>query len=306
LGFRGTRTIQTSGEFSSLGASLNDLMAVLTLPALWNGRGQEHVLTTLLDAIRRILELDFAYAHLSLPGGVPIEIIRVVDQGNLKNECDGLCQVIRQWLQNDPEARSHILGGLDDDSNFSVATFRLGPDERMDALVAGSRRSGFPNKSEKLLLDVAANQAAIGLREARFLEEQRRVAQELEVQISQRDGQLVIASDELKKENEQRQAAERALQLLETSLSEAARLAAAAEHARTSELAGLKEKYAQLTPREKEVLPFVIAGQLSKQTAGELGTSEITIRVHRGRIMRKMQAQSLAELIRMADKLGIH
>jgi DNA-binding CsgD family transcriptional regulator len=281
-------------------------MAVLTLPALWNGRGQDHVLTTLLDALRRILELDFAYACLSLPDRRRLEIIRVVDQGNPKNECDGLCQVIRQWVKSNPETRSYVLGGLDDDSTFAVATFRLGPDERMDALVAGSRRSGFPNKSEKLLLDVAANQAAIGLREARFLEEQRRVAQELEVQISQRDGQLVIASDELKKENEQRQAAERALQLLETSLSEAARLTAAAEHARTSEVAGLKEKYAQLTPREKEVLPFVIAGQLSKQTAGELGTSEITIRVHRGRIMRKMQAQSLAELIRMADKLGIH
>jgi DNA-binding CsgD family transcriptional regulator len=279
-------------------------MAVLTLPALWNGRGQEHVLTTLLDAIRRILELDFVYAHLSLPGGVPIEIMRVV--GNPKNECDNLRQVIKQWLKDNPETRPYVLGGLDDDNNFSVATFRLGPDERMDALVAGSRRSGFPNKSEKLLLDVAANQAAIGLREARFLEEQRRVAQELEVRISQRDGQLIIASDELKKENEQRQAAERALQSIEASLSEAARLAAAAEHARTSELAGLKEKYAQLTPREKEVLPFVIAGQLSKQTAGELGTSEITIRVHRGRIMRKMQAQSLAELIRMTDKRGIH
>jgi DNA-binding CsgD family transcriptional regulator len=281
-------------------------MAVLILPALWNGRGQEHVLTTLLDALRRIVELDFAYAHLSRPDRKPMEIIRVADQGNPKNERDDLCQVIRQWLQNDPEARSCVLSSLDDDSSFAVATFRLGPDERMDALVTGSRRSGFPNKSEKLLLDVAANQAAIGLREARVLEEQRRVAQELAIHVNQRDRQFVIASDELKRENEQRQAAERALQLLEASLSEATQLAAAAEHARTSELAGLKEKYAQLTPREKEVLPFVIAGQLSKQTAGELGTSEITIRVHRGRIMRKMQAQSLAELIRMADKLGIH
>jgi FixJ family two-component response regulator len=52
-------------------------------------------------------------------------------------------------------------------------------------------------------------------------------------------------------------------------------------------------------------LPFVIAGRLSKQIAAELGTSEITIRVHRGQIMRKMRAQSLAELIRMTDRLGI-
>ena len=65
----------------------------------------------------------------------------------------------------------------------------------------------------------------------------------------------------------------------------------------------LQRKYAQLTPREREVLPFVVAGRLSKQTADELGTSEITIRVHRRQIMRKMKAHSLAELIRMTDML---
>jgi DNA-binding CsgD family transcriptional regulator len=67
----------------------------------------------------------------------------------------------------------------------------------------------------------------------------------------------------------------------------------------------LQKKYAQLTPREREVLPFVVAGRLSKQTADELGTKEITIRVHRRQIMRKMQAHSLADLIRMADALEI-
>jgi FixJ family two-component response regulator len=75
--------------------------------------------------------------------------------------------------------------------------------------------------------------------------------------------------------------------------------------AKRSEIAELRKHYALLTPREHEVLPFVVAGLLSKQTAAELGTSEITIRVHRGHIMRKMQAHSLAELVRMADKLGI-
>ena len=59
------------------------------------------------------------------------------------------------------------------------------------------------------------------------------------------------------------------------------------------------------TPREREVLPFVTAGLPNKLTAAELGTSEITIGVHRGQIMRKMAARSLAELVRMADKLGI-
>jgi len=73
-----------------------------------------------------------------------------------------------------------------------------------------------------------------------------------------------------------------------------------------SELTELQKHYQLLTPRERQVLPFVVAGLANKQTAGELGTSEITIGVHRGQIMRKMAARSLAELVRMADKLGIH
>lgn len=74
---------------------------------------------------------------------------------------------------------------------------------------------------------------------------------------------------------------------------------------KNAELNIIKKRYASLTPREREVLPFVVSGLLNKQTAWELGTSEITIRIHRGQIMRKMEAQSLADLVRMAAKLGI-
>ena len=72
-----------------------------------------------------------------------------------------------------------------------------------------------------------------------------------------------------------------------------------------AELSELQKHYALLTPREREVMPFVTAGLANKQTAAELGTSEITIGVHRGQIMRKMGARSLAELVRMADKLTL-
>jgi FixJ family two-component response regulator len=77
------------------------------------------------------------------------------------------------------------------------------------------------------------------------------------------------------------------------------------ERQKRSELAELQRHYNLLTPREREVLPFVVAGFANKQTGADLGTSEITIGVHRGQIMRKMAAKSLAELVRMADKLGI-
>src|SRR5262249_4302285 len=74
---------------------------------------------------------------------------------------------------------------------------------------------------------------------------------------------------------------------------------------RRSEVAELQTHYARLTPREREVLPVVSAGVLDQHTADTLGTSEIPIGVQRGQIMRKMEARSLAELVRLADKLGV-
>jgi len=72
-----------------------------------------------------------------------------------------------------------------------------------------------------------------------------------------------------------------------------------------SETLDLRERLGTLTPRERQVLALVVAGLLNKQIAGELGTTELTIKVHRGRVMRKMHAASLADLVRMAEKLKI-
>lgn len=71
------------------------------------------------------------------------------------------------------------------------------------------------------------------------------------------------------------------------------------------ERAGIRKRLATLTPREREVLEHVIAGQLNKQIAAELGTVEKTVKVHRGRVMRKMQVASLADLVRLSEKAGI-
>jgi FixJ family two-component response regulator len=72
-----------------------------------------------------------------------------------------------------------------------------------------------------------------------------------------------------------------------------------------SDTSKLKSNFESLTPREQEIMGFVTAGLMNKQIAGEIGVSEITVKVHRGNVMRKMDAKSLADLVRMADALGI-
>lgn len=71
-----------------------------------------------------------------------------------------------------------------------------------------------------------------------------------------------------------------------------------------AQMAELRARYDTLTPREKEVMQLVAAGLLNKQIGGELGTSELTVKTHRGRVMEKMRAESLADLVRISERLG--
>ena len=77
------------------------------------------------------------------------------------------------------------------------------------------------------------------------------------------------------------------------------------QRALVAETAALSERLAQLTPREREVMQHVITGKLNKQIAADLGTGEQNIKIHRGRVMQKLGVQSVAELVRLAQRLGV-
>jgi FixJ family two-component response regulator len=74
---------------------------------------------------------------------------------------------------------------------------------------------------------------------------------------------------------------------------------------REANMLALRERHASLTPREQEVMALVVSGLLNKQVGGELGISEITVKAHRGKVMEKMKASSLADLVKMASRLGV-
>jgi FixJ family two-component response regulator len=76
-------------------------------------------------------------------------------------------------------------------------------------------------------------------------------------------------------------------------------------HREQAELSEIRARLATLTPREREVLEYVVAGKLNKQIAGELGTVEQTVKIHRAHVMQKMRVQSVAELVRLTQRCGI-
>jgi len=203
---------QTADEIRRLQGCINDLISVLAIPALWRGQESAQIVSTLLDVLVGMLRLDFAYARLKDPvGGAPIEMVRLAHSRNLTAQPQEIGQVLNGWLGDDPQKWPLLVRNPTGDGDVSIAPSRLGFQGEMGVLVAGSQRADFPTQTERLLLNVAANQAAIGLQEARLLSEQKRVAKELDQRVAQRTRELATANEELKKEITERRRAEEKL-----------------------------------------------------------------------------------------------
>jgi PAS domain S-box-containing protein len=186
-------------ENKRLQRCINDLISVLALPALWAGSEPSHLVGTLLDVLLAMLRLDLAYARVSdWSGGPPIEVVRSPHRQRPAVRPEQVGQALGRWLTGDQSASRFVVPNPAGEGEVSIASFSLGLQDEVGVLVVGSPRSDFPTDIERLLLRVAANQAGIGLQEARRSGEQKRVAEALEQQVAERTRQLTAVNEELR------------------------------------------------------------------------------------------------------------
>src|SRR5438045_3900765 len=207
---------QGASEIKRLKACINNLISVQALPAIWSGGQPSQIVSALLDMLPTMLDLDFAYARLKdSNGGAPLEMVRLAQDRNLTTRPQVIGRALNFWLDDFPHNSPLSVRNPIGDGDISVLLLRLGLQAEMGVFVAGSKRVDFPTQTERLLLNVAANQAAIGLQEARLLREQKRLAEELDQRVAQRTSQLLAANEELEKEIAERKRAEDALRASE-------------------------------------------------------------------------------------------
>jgi PAS domain S-box-containing protein len=188
----------STAELKHLQRSMSDLVSMLALPAVWGAQEPQQIVTTFNDALMATLNLDFLYTRAKIEtDGEPIEVLKTAPHYATTQNADEIRQALYERFGDDPRKwpvgiRSH-LGGQEP----SLLSMRLGIEGEIGIVVAGSERADFPAEAERLLLGVAANQATVGLQQARLLSEQKRIADELDRRVAERTRELAKANEEL-------------------------------------------------------------------------------------------------------------
>ena len=185
-------------EVKRLQRCINDLVSLFALPAMWSGREPSQIVSTLLDALLRMLQLDLVYVRLKGSGGrAAVEMVRFGPSKEQTAEPHQIGEAFKHWLGGEPRERPPRIQNPTGGRDISVMSLGLGLQGEIGEIAAGSSRADFPRKTERLILGVAANQASIGLQGAGLLSEQKHVTSELDRRVAQRTAELAAANEEL-------------------------------------------------------------------------------------------------------------
>src|SRR5271154_4187133 len=141
-------------EINRLRRCMNDLVSVLALPALWTGHNTSAVMTTLLEVLVSMLDLDLAYVRLGNADGQPREWVRTADD----NRCPSVAEIgglLEPHFANGREHSHFRVANPMGDGTIAISVFYLGFQNQTGVFVAASERADFPSESEALLLQVA-------------------------------------------------------------------------------------------------------------------------------------------------------
>ncbi|MEY2458128.1 MAG: hypothetical protein QOK06_3303, partial [Acidimicrobiaceae bacterium] len=212
-------------EIKLLQSCINDLTSLLALPAIWSGSDSSQIVITLLDAVVSMLHLDFAYARFLKNGnGSATEVLRLANPQTTSVLPQDVGLAFKDSLTDASPTSPALIPNPIGEGEVFIAPLRLGLQDEIGFLVAASKRRDFPTRIETLLLQVAANQAVMGLQDAHLLNEQKRAAEELERRIADRTIQVSAVNAELvreigvreRAEDELRKAKERVETILES------------------------------------------------------------------------------------------
>ena len=199
-------------EINRLRRCINDLVSVLAISATWSGCEPPQIGRTVLDVLLGLVNLDLVYIRLEDPTGKSpiVEMVWFGESRSTTIKPQKIKELLNQYLGSESQKWPPSIRGRIGDEDISLVPFRLGLQGEIGVIVTGSRRLDFPMQTERLLLNVAANQAAIWLQEARLLSEQKRLASELDLRVTERTSELAAANEELKREiTERRQVEEK-------------------------------------------------------------------------------------------------
>ena len=196
-------------EVRHLRRCISDLVSVLALPATWTGGRPSQILGNSLDALVSMLSLDFVYARLKDSTVTSFtEMVRVGASWESKPQPEDFGEKLQPWLEGDFQKLPAVATDFFGKPAITLVSLQLGLHAEIGVLVAGSQRSSFPQQTEKLVLNIAANQAAIGLQESSLLSAQTRVASDLGERVAQRAAELAATNEVLRKEIAERKIVE--------------------------------------------------------------------------------------------------